>query len=313
MSRRSAGLPPPPLAAPASVRRLALDVSRRLDGLVQGDHLGFLPGPGTEAAEARLYSAGDDVRRLDWAVTARSTAPHVRMTTAERELETTLVVDLSASMSFGSAIAEKRDVALALAAAFLHLGSRPGDRVGGLVVGADRLRHLPARAGRAGSMATLSTLLRQPRASEGSGPTLGDALSSLAGRPRRRGLTVVVTDLADDVDTWRRPLRVVAARHDVVVAQVLDRRELALPAVGVLHLVDPETGRQEQVRTNGKTRAAYAAAAAACAEMQRRTVLSAGGSHVLVRTDQDWLPQLARFLATRRRTRGAPRPVGGAA
>jgi uncharacterized protein (DUF58 family) len=300
-------LPPPPLASPSSVRRLSLDVTRRLDGLVQGDHLGYLPGPGTEAAEARLYAAGDDVRRIDWAVTARSTDPHVRMTVAERELETTLLVDLSASMSFGTAGAEKRDVALALAAAFLHLGSRPGDRVGGLVVGADRVRHLPARGNRAASLATLSSLLREPRAGSGTGPTLGAALTTLSSRPRRRGLTVVLSDLVDDIDGWRRPLRIVAARHDVVVVQVVDRREMSLPPVGVLHLVDPETGRQAQVRTSAAIRRRYAEAAAQRAALQRQTVQSAGASHVAVRTDEDWLPQLARFLAVRRRTRGTRR------
>ena len=310
--RAPASLPPPPLARPAAVRRLSLDVTRRLDGLVQGDHLGHLPGPGTEAAEARPYGPGDDVRRIDWAVTARSLEPHVRMTVAERELETTLVVDLSASMSFGSAGAEKRDVALALAAAFLHLASRPGDRVGGLVVG-DGLRWLPARGGRAASLATLSTLLAQPRSEAGGGPGLGGALTALTRRPRRRGLTVVLSDLVDPVDTWQRPLRLVATRSDVVVVQVVDRRELELPDVGVLHLVDPETGRQEQVRTSARTRQRYAAAAAERAGQQRRTVLSAGGSHVAVRTDADWLPQLARLLARRRRVRGAARRTGAGA
>ncbi|CAA9306429.1 MAG: hypothetical protein AVDCRST_MAG07-296 [uncultured Frankineae bacterium] len=306
-------LPPPPLARPDAVRRLSLDVARRLDGLVQGDHLGHLPGPGTEAAEARAYGPGDDVRRLDWAVTARTCEPHVRTTVAERELETTLVVDLSSSMSFGTAGAEKRDVALALAAAFLHLCSRPGDRVAGLVVGGDGLRSLPARAGRAGSLATLSTLLRQPRSETGIGPGLGAALTALTRRPRRRGLTVVLSDLGDPVDTWQRPLRLVAAKHEVVVVQVVDRRELALPDVGVLHLVDPETGRQEQLRTSARTRQRYAAAAAERAEQQRRSVLAAGASHVAVRTDADWLPQLVRFLATRRRLRGAGRRSGGPA
>ena len=301
-------LPPPPLASPAAVRRLRLEVGRRLDGLVQGDHLGHLPGPGTEAAEARPYGPGDDVRRLDWAVTARSTEPHVRMTVAERELETTLLVDLSASMSFGSAGAEKRDVAIALAAAFLHLGSGPGDRVGSLVVTGTGLRSLPPRGGRPAATATLRALLATPRA-DGAGPGLGEALTSLSRRPRRRGLTVVLSDLADDPSAWQRPLRVLGTRHDVVVVQVVDRRELTLPDVGVLHLVDPETGQVEQVRTSARTRERYAAAAAKRAEGQRRAVLAAGASHAVVRTDQDWLPQLARALAVRRRVRGA-RPDG---
>jgi uncharacterized protein (DUF58 family) len=299
---RPAVLPPPPMAGPAAVRRLRLEVGRRLDGLVQGDHLGHLPGPGTEPAEARAYAPGDEVRRLDWAVTARSTEPHVRMSVADRELETTLVVDLSASMSCGSAGAEKRDVAVALAAAFLNLGDRPGDRVGALLVTGTGVRSLPLRGGRVASTATLRTLLATPRA-DGAGPGVGDALASLSRRPRRRGLTVVLSDLSDDMATWQRPLRVLGARHDVVVVQVVDRRELALPDVGVLHLVDPETGQVEQVRTSARTRERYAAAAAARAQEQRRAVLAAGASHGVVRTDQDWLPQLARFLAVRRRVR----------
>jgi hypothetical protein len=122
---------------------------------------------------------------------------------------------------------------------------------------------------------------------------------------------VVLSDLADEVDSWRRPLRMLAARADVVVAQVVDRREVELPAVGVLQLVDPESGRQETVALTARTRARYAQATAERAEAQRRAVLSAGAAHVAIRTDSDWLPQLARFLATRRRTRTAPRPRAG--
>ncbi len=306
-----ADLPPPPLADPRALRRLALETARRIDGLVQGDHLGHLPGPGTEAAEARAYAPGDDVRRIDWAVTARSAEPHVRSTVAERELETTLVLDLSASMSFGTAGAEKRDTAVAIAAAFLHLASGPGDRVGAVVAGGPRLRLLPARSGSASAAALLGVLLAQPRAA-GSGTGLGEALTALSGRPRRRGLTVVVGDLLDDLDTWRRPLRLVAARHDVVVVQVVDRRELALPAAGVLQLVDPETGRHETVRTDARTRARYAEAAAARSARQSQAVRSAGAGHLVVRTDDDWLPAVARFLAVRRRTRGAGRRPGAA-
>ena len=163
-------------------------------------------------------------------------------------------------------------------------------------------------AGQAASAALLRALLAAPRA-DGAGPGLAEALRSLSRRPRRRGLTVVLSDLADDVGQWQRPLRVLAARHDVLVLQVVDRRELALPDVGVLHLVDPETGEAVHVRTSPRTRERYAAAAAARAEEQRRAVLAAGASHAVVRTDEDWLPQLARCLAVRRRVRGA-RPGG---
>ncbi|MDT7570598.1 MAG: hypothetical protein QOE05_772 [Actinomycetota bacterium] len=302
-------LPPPPLVEASTARRLSLDVARRLDGLLQGDHLGYLPGPGTEPAESRHYSPGDDVRRMDWAVTARTQVPHVHTTTAERELETTVLVDLSGSMSFGTARAEKRDVALALAAAFLHLGSRPGDRVRATVLGADGIRALPPRGGRDGALLMLHTLLRQPRAMAG-GPLLGQALAGLAAARHRRGLVVVVSDLLDPVETWSRPLRIIGTRHDVVVAQVVDRRELSLPSVGALRLVDPESGRQLEIATGAKVRARYAAAAAERLEQQRLGVRAAGAGHAVIRTDEDWLPQLARFLTTRRRTRTALRPAG---
>ena len=120
----------------------------------------------------------------------------------------------------------------------------------------------------------------------------------------------MLTDLADPVETWSRPLRLLAARSDAVVVQVVDRRELVLPDVGVLHLVDPETGREAQVRTSARTRQRYAAAAAERAEQQRHAVRSAAAGHLAVRTDADWLPQLARFLATRRRLRGVTRRTG---
>jgi uncharacterized protein (DUF58 family) len=274
---------------------------------------------------------------MDWAVTARTTEPHVRTTVAERELETTIVLDLSPSMSFGSAVAEKRDVALAVCAAVLHLANGPGDRVGALVVHEGRVHRLPYRTGSQGSLALLSMLLRAPRSSpatqprraggakggdaeggdaeggdaEGPAPAgLADALRQAYARPRQRGLVVVVSDLLDPVEQWERPLRVLTQHHDVMVLQILDRRERELPEGGVLRLVDPETGDVLDVRATRATRERYAAAAAERTAAARRAAVSAGAAHGVIRTEEDWLPQLARFLDTRRRTRGAL-PGGG--
>jgi uncharacterized protein (DUF58 family) len=306
-----AALPAPPLASPVAVRRLALSVSRRLDGLLQGEHLGHLPGPGTEAAEARAYSPGDDVRRIDWAVTARTGEPHVRQAIAERELETTLLVDLTASMSFGTARSEKRDVAIALAAAVGHLASGPGDRLGAVVL-SDRVRRLPARAGTTAVLSLLHVLLGT-RPVEGAGPSLAEGIEALVRPPRRRGLVVVVSDLLGPVGPpeWARPLRALAQRHDVVVAEVVDPRELTLPSVGMLSLVDPESGRTLRVPTGDRRlRERYAAAAAARRATTAEAVLSAGAGHLVLRTDSDWLPAFAGHLAARRRLRGAGRAVG---
>jgi uncharacterized protein (DUF58 family) len=305
--------PPPshvPLAPEASARRLRLDVARRLDGMLAGDHLGYQFGPGTEAAEARLYSPGDDVRRIDWNVTARTHEAHVRDAVAERELETTLLVDLTASMSFGTVRCEKRDIALAVAAAMMHLTGGAGDRVGAVVLGSDGMKRLPPRGGRDAALALLHRLLSEPRA-EGAGPDLAAGLASVLNPPRRRGLVVVLSDLLSPPGvepSWSRPLRMLASRHDVIVAEIVDPRELSLPDVGVLRLVDPETGRHLEVQTRNKgLRERYAAAAAARRSGHATAVRRAGAGHVLLRTDRDWLVDLAMFLATRRRLRAAGR------
>ena len=307
--RDPAPLPPAPLAAEASVRRLSLQVARRLDGLLQGDHLGYLPGPGTEPAEARAYAPGDDVRRIDWAVTARTGDPHVRQAVAERELETTLVVDLTPSMSFGTVRSEKREVAVALAAAVGHLAGGPGDRLGAVVL-SDRVRHVPARPGRLAALALLH-VLQTTRPADGAGPSLADGLRLVANPPRRRGLVVVVSDLLETgtgEPSWAGPLRALARRHDVVVAEVVDPRELELPSVGVLRLVDPETGRHLEVQTaSPRLRERYAEAAAARRAAHATAVRRAGAGHVVLRTDRDWLVALAGHLAARRRTRGTTR------
>ena len=301
---RAAGAPA--VLDPGAARRLHLEVGRRLDGLLQGQHLGLLPGPGTEPAEGRRYVLGDDVRRIDWAVTARTLETHVRDAVAERELETTLVVDLSGSMSYGTAHWEKRELAVSTAAAFAHLATGPGDRLGAVVAGTTGLRRVPPRSGRTATLALLHALLTSPRG-DAPGPGLGAALRAVADPPRRRGLVVVVSDLLDP-EGWRDPLARLAQRHDVVVAEVVDPRELALPDVGVLRLVDPQTGREVEVQTRSRAlRERYAAAAAEQRAEHARLVRGAGAGHVVLRTDADWLADLARHLLRRRRTRGVVR------
>lgn len=311
-----------------AARRLHLEVGRRLDGLLQGAHVGLLPGPGTEPAEARRYLPGDDVRRIDWAVTARTQDTHVRDAVAERELETTLVVDLSGSMSFGTRHWEKRELAISVAAAFGHLAQGPGDRVGAVVLAPGGLRRVPPRAGRDATLALLHGLIATERA-DAPGPGLAEGLRCVLDPPRRRGLVVVVSDLLDRAGPsgavrssgtagqgaatpedagWEQPLRRLAQRHDVIVAEVLDPRELELPDVGVLRLVDPESGRELEVHTGSRRlRARYAQAAAQRRAEHAQAIRSAGAGHVVLRTDEDWLRELAGHLARRRRTRGVVR------
>lgn len=305
--------PPSPAGTGAGradvLARLQLLVTRRLDGLLQGDYLGLLPGPGTEAGQSRAYRVGDDVRRMDWPVTARTAVPHVRQTEADRELETWLAVDASASMDFGTAGHLKRELVLAAAAAMTHLTVRGGNRVGAVIAGGGvPLRRLPARPGIRRAQALLRAVAATPP--RPGVVDLGVLVDGLNRPPRRRGLAVVISDFLAPPERWRRPLRALAVRHDVLAIEVVDPRELELPAAGVLEVVDPETGAVHEVDTgDAGLRARYAHAAAEQRAAIATAVRAAGASRLRLRTDADWLSDMVRFVAGRRhaRTRGAAR------
>ncbi|HET9444363.1 MAG TPA: DUF58 domain-containing protein [Acidimicrobiales bacterium] len=284
------------------LRQLEVAVSRRLDGLLQGDYQGLVPAAGSEPGEGRPYSPGDDVRRMDWNLTARSGAPHIRTTVADRELETWVVADGSASMDFGTADHEKRDLGLAAVAAFAFLTVRNGNRIGAVLLDGSGARVVPPRSGRAAALALLHTVADRSRAAPAP-VELAGGLRRARLAARRRGLVVVVSDLLDD-SPWERELRALSSRHDTVVVDVRDPRESALPAVGLLSLVDPETGRLVEVQTSSpRLRARFATAAAAQLEERRRAVRSAGAAHLVLGTDRDWLREVVAFVAARRRRR----------
>jgi len=309
VSRPTTPLVPVDPAGEAVLRRLELAVTRRLDGLLSGAHLGLLPGPGGEAGESREYHAGDDVRRMDWAVTARTAVPHVRETVADRELETWVLADRSASMDFGTARCEKRDLLLAAVAAVSWLTVRDGNRVGAVVVTGEAVHRVPARSGRPAAHALLRRVAGVPRAAPGPPTDLAAAVELLRRPPRRRGLAVIVSDFLGPTG-WARPLRGLAGRHDVLAVEVLDPRELALPDVGLLTLVDAETGQLVEVQTARRAlRDRYAAAAAAHRAQVAAALRRAGAAHLVLRTDRDWLTDVVRFVAGRRRglTAGAVR------
>src|SRR5262249_9696658 len=204
--------------------KLQLLVTRKLDGLLQGHCLGVLPGPGTEPGESREYRAGDDVRRMDWPVTARTQVPHVRQTVADRELETWLAVDLSASLDFGTARCLKRDLAVAAAAAIAHLTVRGGNRIGAVVGTGDTRTRLPARPRRRDAGGLLRQIARTPV--KPGRDALGTLVDMLNRPPRRRGMAVVISDFLAPVESWARPLRKLGVRHDVLGIEIVDPREL---------------------------------------------------------------------------------------
>jgi len=285
----------------ALLRALEVTISRRMQGLLAGDYRSGLLGDGTELAQVRPYIAGDDVRRIDWNVTARTGETHVRVQLAERVLVTWLVLDTSPSMHFGTAERRKADVAEGVAIAIGHIATRRGNRLGVVTFGDTEPRMTPPRQGRVGLLGMLRALRDEPEGGA-PGPTfLGEALIRTGSVARQRSIVVLISDFRGPRD-WRRPLLELAGRHDVVAVEIRDPREQELPNAGALWLVDPETGRQLRVDTRSeRLRARFAAAAAAERAEVARLFSSAGVRHVVLTTSGDWLRALAVFLRRRRR------------
>jgi len=322
-------VPPPPERTPsrpgpgpvpdAVLRSLDLAVLRRVQSLVPGDHLTPQVGSGTELALIRPYRPGDDVRFMDWNVTARLREPHVRVHVGERAMTAWLVLDVSASMSFGTAQRRKTDVAEGVCLAIGHVATRRGNRLGVLAFGDRESRVLRPRQGRLGLLGLLSELRRGPApgvdeegAPDGAGPTtLGAATSHVAALARARGLVVVVSDFRGPRD-WEGGLRTLRARHGVLAVEIRDPRELELPPVGDLFMTDPETGRQIVVNTSRKkVRERFKAAAAEEREQVAAALRSAGADHLVLGTDGDWLRDLAGHLRRAERMRHAAMVAGG--
>jgi len=295
-------LPEKPGPGPISeglLRALDITVARRMEGLLAGDYRSRVLGQGSELAQIRPYVLGDDVRQIDWNVTARTGEPHVRVQQAERVLVSWLVLDTSPSMRFGTADRRKADVAEGVAVAVGHVATRRGNRLGVVTFGDGNPRSAPVRQGRRGLIGLLAALREE---GEGPGPervgatSLGEGLRRTDGLARQRSFVVVVSDFRGPND-WRRPLLQLAGRHDVMAVEIRDPREQELPNAGELWLVDPETGRQLRVDTrSAKLRRRFAEAAAAERAGLARSLASMGVRHVVLSTSGDWLRELALFL-----------------
>lgn len=299
----------------SAFRRLDLTVQRRVGGMLQGEIDGLRLGPGSDTEELVPYTPGHDVRRIDWNATARLGEPHVWLTRAEHELDTWVLVDRTPSMAFGTALAEKVEVAEATVAAIGIAADGPGNRVGLGILDAGGVRWRPPTTGRRVARRLLTAEPPSPRTAPAApgGATFEDALVELGRRARNPGLRVVVTDLLPADGRWERPfgwepaLRRLTARHDVILVEVVDPRELELPAVGQVTLVDPESNRQHEADTSDpRLRAAYAEAMRTLRENNTQAVRAAGADHLRMSTDDDWARALVQLL--RRRARH-PRPA----
>lgn len=296
----------------AALRRLDLRIVHRLEGLLHGEHLGLRLGPGSEAAEARPYQPGeDDVRRMDWAVTARTDSPHVRDLVADRELESWTLLDLSPGMDFGTGRQTKRDVAVGAMVATNLLTQKVGDRFGAHFLHRGVIRRWPARSGKEALLSLLATVAVAPtgdeRAPSADRSTMADAISDLARTRRKRGLRVVISDFLDTPAfggevAWERPLRQLASRHQVLVVEVLDPRELDVPDVGNVTLRDPNSGLARDVRLTRSVSERYRQAAHEQRSAIRGALRRSGVQHLVLRTDRDWVLDIARFVIHQRRT-----------
>ena len=298
----------------AGFRGLDLTVQRRLDGLLHGDHAGLRLGPGSEAEELARYQPGHDVRRIDWNVTARAREPHVWLTRAEHELDTWLLLDQTPSMAFGTATAEKAELAATVAAAVGLLTDAPGNRLGvghaRAATGSTWARPLAGRvaahrraagspsAPRDGAAALgLAEALTALGAGGTAAPGCGSSCPTCSTRPGR----------SSGRSTGRRRCAGSPPGTTSSWSRCSTRASWSCPPVGQLVLVDPESGRQREVATGDRrVRTAYAEAAAAHRAATAEAVRAAGAAHLLLRTDRDWVGDLARFVRAPPPTAGAP-------
>lgn len=282
----------------AALSQLELLVTRRLDSVLNGDHRGLLPGPGTEPGEARAYEPGDDVRSMDWSVTARTTIPHIRQTIADRELETWVVVDVSPSLDVQGRHGTKRRLVEAAVATVGFLSAGGGSRVGMVLTGDGRPRVFRATGGRDHVRRLLEEVSRSStHVTAGGG--LNDCLHAVRNAARRHGLVVVVSDFLSDVD-WERSLRVLGTRHEFLAVHVADPLDIALPAVGAALLQDPATGEVLELEVDDALAADYRRAAGEH-RLAVHTALRRCGAPVLaLRTDRDWIRDVIDFVGVRR-------------
>jgi uncharacterized protein (DUF58 family) len=295
---RTPAAPGPGPTPEALLRALDLTIGRRIRGLVAGEFRALDLGGGMELAQVRPYQPGDDVRRIDWNVTARMPEPHVRVDVPERALTTWLLLDVSPSMTFGTADRRKADVAEGVAIAVAHLASRRGNRLGVMTFGDGALGRTPPQTGRAGLLATLAhhhdgdrLAPAEPRTAAASSPAA--ALRFVTHGAPSGGLVVLVTDLRGPLD-WLPQLGAVAGRHAVLVVEVRDPREDELPDVGELTLVDAETGRELRVDTGSSgLRRRFAEAAAKDRDHVARELRRLRARHVVLSTSGSWLRSLA--------------------
>ncbi len=291
-----------PLSAERALKQLEWTVIRRLDGLLQGDYRTLMRGTGMDLADLREYQHHDDVRHIDWNVTARMQSPHVRVFTEDREMAAWFLLDLSPSVDFGSGTQKKQQVSADFVAVLARLLTRHGNRVGAMLYGAGVDTVLPTRSGRMHVLRLLHLMQQRPPPQEAGRVThLHELLQSAASLVRRRSTVFVVSDFIS-APGWERPLAQLAQRHEVVAVRLLDPLELELPDLGLIPIRDAETGEQLMVDTSDAGfRKRFARIAAQREAELRQALVQAGVDALELSTDDDLADAILRFTELRKR------------
>lgn len=289
---------PTPASIAELLRSLEFAINRRLDGRLHGQHQGITPGHGSEPGESRTYQPGDDVRRIDWNVTARTRELHVRDQIADHDLEAWLVVDVSAAMHFGTQHSTKAQIALAAAATVGFLTARNQNRLGSVLVAGPHVRVTPPRLGRDNVRAILQAVADSPDTEKLGRGDLPEALRRVGALSKRRGFVCVISDFAGT--DWSSPMSALAMRHDLLAIGIVDPREFDVPPVGLVTFSDPSTGATREVMVTGHVQRRFADLAAKGRVEREQTVRASGGDWLELSTDGDWLSEIAAHVRRRR-------------
>lgn len=285
------------------LQQLDWHVIRRLDGLLQGDYRTLFYGFGVDFADLREYQPEDDVRYIDWNVTARMNTPYVRQYAEDREVTAWFLLDLSPSVDFGPLKCQKRTVLIDFVAVLARLLTRRGNRVGAIFYSSRIERTIPARGGRDQVLRLINDLLRQPPLKRAPFTDLTPLLAGAQNAIRRRSLVFIVSDFIS-APGWERPLRLLAQRHEVLAVRLWDRAESELPDIGPIVMEDSETGEQLFVDTHDKSfRARFAQAAQQRESTLNETFRRSGVDVLSLSTDEDLVRAIVRFATLRKRRR----------
>jgi uncharacterized protein (DUF58 family) len=282
------------------LQRLDWQVIRRLDGILQGDYRTLFYGQGLDLADIREYQFGDDIRHIDWNVTARLNAPYVRQYTEDREITAWFLLDLSPSVDFGTVQTLKRNMLIDFVATLARLITRHGNRVGAILYDSQVERVIPAAGGRPQVLRMVYDLQRMPKLPHAPLTDLTQLLSAAYNAIKRRSLIFVISDFIS-APGWDKPLNLLSRRHEVLCVRLTDPRETDLPDIGVVVMEDAETGQQLYIDTHDrKFRERFHQAAARREQELNQTFHRAGVDMLPLSTEDDLVKSIVRFAAMRK-------------